>query len=608
MKNLFAILSLLLVSITVFGQDIAYKEYSYTELFKMIEEEQDTIFKLSDAIIKVDIKTDEDHLFTPNKNQEDSTKDNSRKQRIINKAIDFNNVRFLGYSDRQDGLTRRNGLNNIVFEENVTIANSYPLHIDHCVFKSRFEFDIQEYRRPSDSNRENSGNLFNANKVSIINSSFLYSANIGAFPGGKDAYIVLNILDNRFNGNGKYTSVYLFDLELVLFGNNIFNINGYYNLQFEQLNHLIFEDNKFIKGLPDFYCIEIDELVFKKNLFQVPSLINFKAINNVNFIGGNQFKAKTSSSEGFNEYLDYLRIQNPNIHYSQLTTLENYQAYEASHKVENLTAFEFEIEQKSVFYNYFKNKFNTTEANKYYTEIKTLENERINYEHNLNPTFKTFFKLRINKFLKVFSNYGTEPERAVMVSIYVILLFALIYLFFPNSWDSHGRKRIVDRYTFFLKYMDKKAGIHEVYLDDKRQSLLEFEEFKDLIASKENKVPKFFITTAKPLYKWAVSGTRLSAAVLKRIDIISGSWDELPTSKRLWKSMLLTGAFVLALFYDIFIKMLNALMLSINTFTTLGFGEIPIKGLPRYLAIIQGFIGWFMLTIFSVSLISQLLN
>ena len=37
-------------------------------------------------------------------------------------------------------------------------------------------------------------------------------------------------------------------------------------------------------------------------------------------------------------------------------------------------------------------------------------------------------------------------------------------------------------------------------------------------------------------------------------------------------------------------------------------GEIHIKGLPRYLAIIQGFIGWFMLTIFSVSLISQLLN
>ena len=52
----------------------------------------------------------------------------------------------------------------------------------------------------------------------------------------------------------------------------------------------------------------------------------------------------------------------------------------------------------------------------------------------------------------------------------------------------------------------------------------------------------------------------------------------------------------------------NALMLSINTFTTLGFGDIPIKGLTRYLAIIEGFIGWFMLSIFSVSLISQLLG
>jgi len=57
-----------------------------------------------------------------------------------------------------------------------------------------------------------------------------------------------------------------------------------------------------------------------------------------------------------------------------------------------------------------------------------------------------------------------------------------------------------------------------------------------------------------------------------------------------------------------FIAYCNALMLSINTFTTLGFGEIPIKGLPRYLTIIQGFIGWFMLSIFSVSIITQLLK
>lgn len=119
---------------------------------------------------------------------------------------------------------------------------------------------------------------------------------------------------------------------------------------------------------------------------------------------------------------------------------------------------------------------------------------------------------------------------------------------------------------------------------------------------------QYGLATAMPLYKWSVSGTKLSAWFLKRIDIMKGTWQELPQGKKLWKSILLIAAFLIAITYDLIIKVLNALMLSINTFTTLGFGEIPIKGLPRYLAIIQGFIGWFMLTIFSVSLISQLLN
>ena len=208
----------------------------------------------------------------------------------------------------------------------------------------------------------------------------------------------------------------------------------------------------------------------------------------------------------------------------------------------------------------------------------------------------------------MFSAYGTQPAKAIIFSLYVILAFALIYLFFPNSWDNHGRKRIMDRYAFFLKYMKKDAGIHEVYLEEKQPELMEYETFRALVTNSNEHVPKFFIATGLPLYKWAVSGTKLHAAFLSKVDIMKGTWQNLPAHKRFWKSVLLVGAFLIAVIYDLIIKVLNALMLSINTFTTLGFGEIPIKGLPRYLAIIQGFIGWFMLTIFSVSLISQLLN
>ena len=243
-----------------------------------------------------------------------------------------------------------------------------------------------------------------------------------------------------------------------------------------------------------------------------------------------------------------------------------------------------------------------------YIEMKNIETRRLEYLFTKSPTFKGFFTWKINQFLKVFSAYGTEPARAVIFSMWVILLFAFIYLLFPNSWDSHGRKRIMNRYAFFFTYMNKKSGIHEVYLENQKPELLEFDDFKNLVDKQGKSVPKFFTATALPLYKWAISGTKLSANILKRVDIMKGTWSELPKNKRIWKSILLISAFTVAICYDVLIKMLNALMLSINTFTTLGFGEIPIKGLPRYLAIIQGFIGWFMLTIFSVSLISQLLN
>ena len=243
-----------------------------------------------------------------------------------------------------------------------------------------------------------------------------------------------------------------------------------------------------------------------------------------------------------------------------------------------------------------------------YVEMKDIETRHLQYLFNKTPSFEAYFTWKINQFLKVFSAYGTEPARAIIFSLYVILFFALIYLFFPNSWDSHGKKRIMDRFRFFTKYMQRDAGIHEVYLEDKREDLLEYEDFKNYMEASGKHIPRFFLSTALPLYKWAISGTRLTSAFLKRVDVMEGTWEEVPPHKRWWKKTLLIGAFTIAIIYDLIIKMLNALMLSINTFTTLGFGEIPIKGLPRYLAIIQGFIGWFMLTIFSVSLISQLLN
>ena len=55
------------------------------------------------------------------------------------------------------------------------------------------------------------------------------------------------------------------------------------------------------------------------------------------------------------------------------------------------------------------------------------------------------------------------------------------------------------------------------------------------------------------------------------------------------------------------ISMFNAFILSVNSFVTLGFGRIPTHGVAKYICILEGFLGWFLLSIFIVSLINQVL-
>ena len=63
----------------------------------------------------------------------------------------------------------------------------------------------------------------------------------------------------------------------------------------------------------------------------------------------------------------------------------------------------------------------------------------------------------------------------------------------------------------------------------------------------------------------------------------------------------------LSLIKGIVTSFFNAITLSVNSFVTLGFGTIPTQGLAKYICIFQGFLGWFLLSIFIVALINQIL-
>lgn len=160
----------------------------------------------------------------------------------------------------------------------------------------------------------------------------------------------------------------------------------------------------------------------------------------------------------------------------------------------------------------FKTKGKIEDANAIYIEMKELYGRRLGVIYKDDPTLKNFLNWQLNRLLKVYTDHGTDPAKAIVISIYIIMVFSFFYFLFPSEWD-------------------------------------EFELRKE---------------------RWK------QHRLIKNLKTIS-------------------------------IHFFNSLILSLNSFVTLGFGRIPTTGLARYICIVEGFIGWFLLSIFTVSLINQIL-
>ena len=178
----------------------------------------------------------------------------------------------------------------------------------------------------------------------------------------------------------------------------------------------------------------------------------------------------------------------------------------------------------SMFLNLYKSKNNIDQYNQCFIAIKTIQSKRLEYLYHANPTFERYFRWKLSQLLKFYVRYGTDPARAIVISIYIVIAFGIFFFFFPSDWDVTSKKRLI-------------------------------ENFKDFIQKNEKGYVKpFFI-----------------------------------------------------LLWGLMISLINATTLSLNAFITLGFGNIPTHGIARYFCVLEGFIGWFLLSIFTVALINQVL-
>lgn len=605
-RSILLLILLCYASQSLFSQTSEFKNYSYSEFFQIIESSKDPIFKLDNAIIKYDQVTDSRFGYGSSPGSFIRTFINSDTI-VIDKELELTNVHF-DVSDR--GQTTP--LHHVKFNKDVLLRNTSSVLFTNCTFEGRLTIMSTESMAKTIELLDKNNRRINL-AVAITDSKLKKSVNMDLGTTDEKMRSRIRIENSEIWGSkeGRGSRFNGISVVSVTVKNCIFHDQGRVTITGNLTDRVDISGNDFGKWITEIKVLgsmELNTSILEENIFSNHVLLDFDDLTTSSTFEWSQWGDQLISSQGYNDYFNTL---------SDSVKMSSFMSFEANDSilsnyrndiVQYGKSYKQEVKLRGKLLDLYKSQHDLEDVNTVYIGIKNLETERLAYLYSQNPSFNTFFKWKVNQFLKVFSDYGTEPSKAIVFSVNVVILFAFIYLFFPNSWDEQGKHRILHRFDFFQKYLRSKEGMNDIYLVEKKKELAEYDTFKKRIEDGKLELPHFFIAWSKPVYNVAMISTKLTSKLLKNTDILSGKWHTLSPSQKRWKNIQIGSYLIIGVGYDLSIRALNALMLSINAFTTLGFGEIPIKGLPRYLAIIEGFIGWFMLTIFSVSLISQLLN
>jgi len=217
-------------------------------------------------------------------------------------------------------------------------------------------------------------------------------------------------------------------------------------------------------------------------------------------------------------YVDIHALEHPS-GFSETAVLPYYA--ETKKELSNDYWFRQLLEVYSKFYHLFKENGDIIAANSVNREIQELYTRKYRFLAQTEPTLQNWFRWRLNQLLGFYTKHGTEPSRALVISFYLILIFGVVYFFFPSDWD--------------------RTNLNTIRSD-----------MREMKSNNHGKIRIY-----------------------------------------------------LKMSYLLLVHLINSFTLSLNSFVTLGFGNIPTTGLARYLCIIQGFFGWFLLSLFTVALINQ---
>lgn len=244
-----------------------------------------------------------------------------------------------------------------------------------------------------------------------------------------------------------------------------------------------------------------------------------------------------------------------------------------------------------------------------YNQMKRIEKTVSKVRYETNQRFIDWFRWKMDIFLEKFSAYGTDPVLSLYNSFLCILAFAALYALMPSEEDNlrfHNMQKAVYRYvSHFAQQKKHFFSADELYARESAAA----DRLRQRLIEHMDSLPPVVARIGMPFYHLSMQLAALKRRVRSFIRFnvyqdFSGrsSWE------RARISLIISANFLGFLLWGLVMRIINSFTLSLNAFVTLGYGEIGAKGVARYFCVAEGMIGWFLLSIFSVSLISQILH
>ena len=247
-------------------------------------------------------------------------------------------------------------------------------------------------------------------------------------------------------------------------------------------------------------------------------------------------------------------------------------------------------------------------ANGSYVEIKEIETTRQEFIQEVNPSANNYINLLLNKVLLYFSDYATNPGKSVRRAWQILLFFTFIYMFSYSGWDGMNYGFYLNQFKLFATYIKEDLAVKDVYKQKEDPNANLMKEIKENYLRDRKKVPRAIILFGEPLHFLGRLRLVLVPELIRFFNFQPKRWESFKGSEKIVPGLLIFSIVVVFAVYVVVVKFINSFVLSLNSFVVIGFGVMPEKGLAMYISILEGIIGWFLLTIFTITLFSQVLQ